>query len=409
MRVRTVAQGLFSSLRSAMSCHCAELHMFGLHLIPRMTSCHSGAASSKQDDIVSFDLMFGTANSDEEFGKLSVWKAISIRWQEEDAISTKQSSESGTSASEPLHSTDENGSTKKGKSSLGAGLGEAFGKVSRSPSRSHKVRFSDTTATISNNGTTSTEAVHDRACTSIVLSPVTDLCADIHQSDMAADHPLGFIPCTEAPTGFELYCHARIPESSNAASLTLREALRDIKNLSLSFEYAERLNIALALSFSVLQLCNTPWLGTVISPDDIIFIRELGSTQYFQHNVDQPSPFLIQKQPKSYCWKKPEKRFNFALLSLGSLLINLMVGCQDSDEDLKETMSKSSLTPWMREKKNMMDRCDDASPVYEEAVEWCFSEGCNFMTLRDENLSRMFYDRVIMKLQHDIDAMNSVW
>lgn len=86
-----------------------------------------------------------------------------------------------------------------------------------------------------------------------------------------------------------------------------------------------------------------------------------------------------------------------------------MVGCQDSDEDLKETMSKLSLTPWMREKKNMMDRCDDASPVYEEAVEWCFSEGCNFMTLRDENLSRMFYNRVIMKLQHDIDAMNSVW
>lgn len=57
------------------------------------------------------------------------------------------------------------------------------------------------------------------------------------------------------------------------ATITLRELLRDHREGRPSFDYVQKLKVALAMARCVLHLYKTPWLARVLTLDDFVFLR----------------------------------------------------------------------------------------------------------------------------------------
>lgn len=116
----------------------------------------------------------------------------------------------------------------------------------------------------------------------------------------------------------------------------------------MGFGLLEGLNIALALSFGVLRLCNTPWLGTVVTLGDIVSVRVPGASQCFTGGFDYPSPFRVHPLPTSASPEKKPRPVNFTLLLLGMLLTHMAMGhaieAVELDEKLEHGQASTGLT-----------------------------------------------------------------
>lgn len=369
----------------------------------------SGEDNDSRDGLVFFDMIFGT------FPELqrdsSTWQGLKARWKDDTCNLLEQKALTGICRSvDSLSLKDTDQSGQRGKSTLEAGLGAVRSILNNSPSpsrlkRRDKVRFFISSTPTSTDEGSTVKAADSRITESITLSHITDLCADIQQHEVIAKEPIGFIPCDEKQKGFDLYHHDSMPSSSDTASLTLREALSGKDGLT-EFELSERLNIALALSFSVLQLCNTPWLGRVISVDDIVFLRVADTPRCYTPKLDLPAPFLVRQSPTARHKGKSLRPVNFALLSLGVLLTHVIMGRPVEAIDLSEDMSKEQLVSRKNLANDKVATCDDASENYVDAVQWCFNHCFTFATLEDQDLSRSFHDAVIARLERDLKSID---
>lgn len=111
------------------------------------------------------------------------------------------------------------------------------------------------------------------------------------------------------------------------------------------FELIETLNIAFTLSCNVLQLCNTPWLGEIISLDNIRFFRDTKNPRCYALKVHFPAPFLVRQSSRARHFEKTLRPVNFALLTLGVLLIHIIMGRQVESIHLNKDMAKER---WFR-------------------------------------------------------------
>lgn len=398
-KIRTLTQHLFSALCKVLCCPCADSHRLGLHLVQM-----SSEDKDSHDGGVSFDIIFGTPHELERDN--SKWKGLNIRWKGDEYNPMEQNGSTGICRSvNSLSLRDKGPSAQKEKSTFEGGFGAVWSKLHRPPSTPRlkgraKVRFLISAAPTSTDEVSTAKAEDNNT-----LSHIADLCADIHRGEVIAKQPLGFIPCDEKPKGFDLYFHDDMPSSSNTASLTLREALSS-KNGLTGFELRERLNIALTLSFSILQLCNTQWLGKIISLDDIVFLRAADTPRCYTQKLDFPAPFLVRQSPTARQMQKSLKPVNFALLSLGVLLTHIIMGLPVEAIDLSENMTKELLVSRKKLADDKVATCDYASENYVGAVQWCFNHCFTFATLEDQELSRNFHDAVIARLERDLRSID---
>jgi hypothetical protein len=408
--VRTLTNSLFSALCKVICCRCAESHRLGLHLSQR-----TGMDKDSRDGSVSLDVIFGTFP--EPHGGSSVWRVLNVRRKGDECNPLEQNSRMGEGICRSVDSLslkEKDISGQKETSTLETDLGAVWSKLSPSPStprsrRLTKVRFFISAALTSADEVSTDKSGENRISGPTTLSHITDLCADIQRDDVAANQPVGFISCVGNSGGFDLYHNDGAPSSSDMASLTLREALSS-KNGLKDFELIERLNIALTLSSSILQLCNTPWLNKMISLDDIVFLRVKNSQRCYTQQSDFPVPFLIRnlKSPTVHQEGKPLRPVNFALLSLGILLTHIIMGSPVEAIDLNENMSKELLISRRKLADDKVATCDDASGNYVDAVQWCFTHCFTFATLEDQDLSREFHDAVIARLERDLRSIDSL-
>lgn len=403
-KIRTLTQHLFSALCKVLCCRCADSHRLGLHLVQR-----SGEDKDSHNGRVSFDMIFGTFHELQRDN--AIWKGLKIRWKGDESSPLEQNGSTGICRSvDSLSSRNKYPSAQKEKSTSEVGLGAVWSKLNRSPSTPRlkgraKVRFFISAAPTSTDEVSIAKTEDSRSTEKITLSHITDLCADIQQGEVIAKQPLGFIPCDEKPEGFDLYVHDGMPSSSDTASLTLREALSGKDGLT-EFELKERLNIALTISFSILQLCNTPWLGNIISLDDIIFLRAADAPRCYTQKLNFPAPFLVRQSPTVSRMQKSLRPVNFALLSLGVLLTHIIMGRPVEAIDLNEDMPKALLVSRKKLADDKVATCDDASENYVGAVQWCFNHCFTFATLEDQELSRNFHDAVIARLERDLRSID---
>ncbi|KAG6363888.1 hypothetical protein INS49_008991 [Diaporthe citri] len=405
-KVRTTARGLFSSLCNVMRCQCVDSHMIGLHLRQRA----EGDVFS-EDAAAPFEMIFGTNNGDH--GQDPSFELLNIQWTGQKTVSPEQTSSMETSHCFESLSNDREVSVQKARFSLGASLGEAFPKLRRSPSPSkpecrRKVRFSETVTPTPKFECSVTTIGTRSIVKGVSLSHITDLCSNIKRGEAIANQPIGFIPCAEIPEGFNIYRHDCL-RNFNKASLTLRDALSSNKPGSEDFELAERLNVALALSFGILQLCNTHWLEKVVSLEGIVCLRAVSlEQQHLALDLEHPSLFLVRQPSSDLSPEKPGKPINFALLSLGVVLTHIIMGRRVEAIDISEDMTKETLLSKRNIAYNQVEICDYASTNYVDAVQWCLQNCFTFKTLEDENLSRDFHDAVIARLESDLGSIQAL-
>ncbi|KAJ9143383.1 hypothetical protein NKR23_g6633 [Pleurostoma richardsiae] len=181
-------------------------------------------------------------------------------------------------------------------------------------------------------------------------------------------------------------------------------SLRDIlerNGSSLLVPYRDRLNLAVVISSSILQLHGSPWLPATISSRDIFFTTKGNYPIY-------DSPFLIKVLPDN----GPTDQINFplmrnpTLLSLGLLLIELIMGKTiDSMRTPEERNVASSgmLVDYITAQR-LLDQVRMASSYYGTAVSRCVDGDFHTRNLGLDNVDfcQEVYAGVVALLEKDL-------
>jgi hypothetical protein len=240
------------------------------------------------------------------------------------------------------------------------------------------------------------------------LKPIKSLCAAIATlqqpqrevclsllADEYAKQKYGILiyPCKDAP---------RDTEGWTVSSL--RTILYDP-----AFARRNRLQLAVTLASSVLQLHETPWLNNGWGTDDILFIKRAGITAY-------DHPFVSQRfendERSAYGLHQSSSMSriirNRTLYALGISLIELWYGkplsALSRDEDQAET---DALTEWNTADRLVEELYNEAGERYSDAVRRCIR--CDFdrraSSLVDEAFQRAVFQGVVIKLKETYDFM----
>lgn len=289
----------------------------------------------------------------------------------------------------------------------------------RSPRRVHwpsslTIRTSSSTACVAQAATeiqyTSSLSSSIRHGSDARPSLITDLCYTIRKGkykSLAATNSIGDISSNSYR--FKLCYHDCQPDYLNAISLSTVFKAQEMGGTLITFNYTERLRLALALSYSVLHLYKTPWLAKTVAPEDIVFVREQqqSTTNRVEH-LDRPflakilsstPPSVTQTQPKQAAGRP----MDLTILSLGLLLIQIMVGRQISDLSLTPDM-RMGLTLSKKElaSKYIASVMENGGMNYAGAVQWCLESILSVACLDDEKFAQNFYNAVIVKLEGDL-------
>ncbi|KAI3328088.1 hypothetical protein HD806DRAFT_485041 [Xylariaceae sp. AK1471] len=184
-------------------------------------------------------------------------------------------------------------------------------------------------------------------------------------------------------------------------------SLKDIlqqKDNSVYLSTEDRLQLAVVISSSILQLHGSPWLARAISSQDIFFIQKHSYPIYGQ-------PFLIRKLPddnSSSVEETPDTHLkrNPTLLALGVLLIELFLGeTIDSLRTPKErSLSCTDLLLNYMTVKRLIERVRGASSNYATAITRCVDGELHSseLTLDSEDFCHDIYSGVVSLLENDV-------
>jgi hypothetical protein len=165
---------------------------------------------------------------------------------------------------------------------------------------------------------------------------------------------------TETPTAISLYKRLTNSPQNRNTKLTRKE----------------RLQLALTLASSVLQLHKTQWLGERWGKNDILFLG--GNVPYVSRT------FLASSHPPPQDLATPVKSLpivrNETIFALGVILIELCLGSalenMRSPEDLSDDGTSNSLTNYLTARRLVNEVYDEGGGRYGDAVRRCIH--CEF-------------------------------
>ncbi|OAA67691.1 hypothetical protein LEL_10314 [Akanthomyces lecanii RCEF 1005] len=167
--------------------------------------------------------------------------------------------------------------------------------------------------------------------------------------------------------------------------------------------YTEKLQLAVTLSSSFLQLCGTPWLSEHMSSDNIVFQRRKNTYFYedmFIWKATRHEPLSVGA-PASLL----EERRNPALLSLGFLLVELFFGrplaadCSIAEQRLERKFREAQL---------LLPRIRLESGNYFSAVSRCLDGELHTRKLDEMQLTEHAYAGIVALLKKDLEALSIV-
>lgn len=370
---------------------CSGAHNVGLEMAPRKDVILPG----EEEEETARALHFGVIIESHDQQRSRRWEAVRIQLvQDKDALPTPPTTPSSDVASS--------------KSRLRVRWAPSL--TIRSSSQitdltSHKTTFNASSSTLSS----------ELSNTSFSQSlPITDLCQILQGGKGKATVPNCYGYISSKSRKFNLYHHKSQPE--NLSAMTLRTILDSSLDSGVNhFIYAERLKVALALSYSILHLYNTPWLAKIVTPDDILFIREQGQASGSStHQLGRPflakvlspaSGGTFQSQPSEPAMFRP---MDLTILSLGLLLIQIIVG---------RPIAELAIDPKMKVMDAILSKQAIASQMtgsvlengginYAGVVQWCLNR--SVACLDDEKLGQEFHEAVIVRLEDDLRLQTTV-
>ena len=160
------------------------------------------------------------------------------------------------------------------------------------------------------------------------LGATLDLCQKIKSARKQAQFDYYGVIIDQSLLGTREYAvyPVSVPEFESTrhwSVITLREILEQKGDFP-HLPYRDRLQLAVVISSSVLQLHGSPWLPNVFSSCEICFVKKRGRLVYDQ-------PFIMKNLPGNEPGRRRDEiivpfQCNPALLSLGILLIELVLG-----------------------------------------------------------------------------------
>ncbi|KAL2672478.1 hypothetical protein Neosp_013189 [[Neocosmospora] mangrovei] len=419
--IRGLSRSIFDALRSAATCRCVQSHDVCLELVPRKAVLVPSDVEDEVAKNLNFHVVLGSYESpsadtdcssqDEKRVKSlerpTRWDSLRVQFEPKSEPNVKPPSSLSVPPSSP-----------------------------RSPSPRRRVRFRESLGFTSKRELTSssTETLSVVSEKNLVVStasvpiealpPVlkSDLCQVIftwhEECKESALKRCGYI--ADPHRMFGLYPQHRHPESSS--TVTLRQMLEGKDPVFQDLDLVEKLRIALSISMSILHLYDTPWLGGTLTLDDVVFLRE---SQKATLHPDSPlRPFMaknfvkrsnaaapLEAQPQSKP-RKPSKAMNLMVLSLGTILIQVMIGqavpaldmVADSDMDLNAMLEKHEAGGKFND-----EVLQNGGWNYMAAVKWCLETESvlGIMGLENEDFCQRFYEAVVARLEKDIQQLSS--
>lgn len=375
--IRKLSRGIYAALQSVIICDCTDSHNLGLEIAPRKDVMLPG----DEEDEAAKSLDFCVAVRSRARNQLG-----SQRWEK---VRVQLAADETTLPTPP---------TK-----LSTDLPRSRSPRLRWPSLP-TIRSSQTRASVLNTPTQSTSHLS-------ASMQITNLCGTLHKGKGKATVQDSYGYIFNKASKFNLFHQdSQGCDPENLSAITLRTILDDHSSGRSQFTYGERLRVALALSYSVLHLYSTPWLAKVVTPDDIIFLREQQAPDTYIYHLDRP--FLVKTPPKSSASaslsQPPQamlgRPMDPIILSLGLLLIQVIVGRHidnlDLDPDVRgigSILDKQSAASQMT-----LSVLENGGMNYAGAVQWCLDSVLCGAGLDDEKVGQDFHKLVIAKLEADM-------
>ncbi|KAK0651026.1 hypothetical protein B0T16DRAFT_442612 [Cercophora newfieldiana] len=198
-------------------------------------------------------------------------------------------------------------------------------------------------------------------------------------------------------------------ESQRAFSL--RTLLSSDKSTTLPpLDYPQKLKLAVALAISILHLFGTPWLSTasVITLDNVLFFHQDDPTSDPDPERAPYQPFITQTLtqkplqgplPTTHSTPRP---VNLAVLSLGALLIQVILGRVVSTLEMTEHMDMNAILAKHEAGTRLSSEVLEKGGIhYDTVVKWCLHSVLEVGGLENEAFCQKFYGAVVAKLKED--------
>ncbi|KAI0861777.1 hypothetical protein F4860DRAFT_475049 [Xylaria cubensis] len=215
------------------------------------------------------------------------------------------------------------------------------------------------------------------------------------------------------------------PDNGNESQrhITLRQVIDKNTSELPPFGFKDKLQVALALSASVLHLEGTPWLSQIMTLDDIVFM--VGSENIVnQQPCSCYRPFVVKSISNALTSQAatspvthltpPEQMLgvgrpiNLAVLSLGALLIQIMTSRVDDALEMTDNMDIRSIVS-KRERGSQLEEevRVNGGMNFAAAVNWCLDSIYGVAGLQNDTFCQHFYEAVIARLEDDLKMIAS--
>lgn len=187
--------------------------------------------------------------------------------------------------------------------------------------------------------------------------------------------------------------------ASSYSTVSLREIWAEVDAMPY-MTYTRKLQLAVTLSSSFLQLSDTPWLSAQISANHIVFLRHGDVPLYENGFISRPScaepPSL--GRPASLL----EARRNPALLSMGTLLVEIFLGRSLGQDG---GAAGQRLERKFREAQALLPRIRLESSNYFSAVSRCLDGELHTGRYDKMQLIEHTYAGVVALLKKDLEVL----
>ena len=216
----------------------------------------------------------------------------------------------------------------------------------------------------------------------------------------------------------------------NRGIVTLRQVLEEGRSTPL-FNYLDRLEVALAVSVSILHLYSTPWLERAVTLDDIVFLRDgttvtVSNINIVPHNkLDNTPPYRpfitktlagtsgdVSEPPDESLFPLGSRNqadihiANLAILSLGAILIQIIIGEKVDALEMKGQLDADTLLSKYNVGTGLLSQIRGSGGTnYEAAVNWCLVNAFKVANLKNDNFCDEYYVEVVARLERDAQLL----
>ncbi|QPC77924.1 hypothetical protein HYE68_008676 [Fusarium pseudograminearum] len=154
-----------------------------------------------------------------------------------------------------------------------------------------------------------------------------DLCMTLRNARQARPACYGHLIDTEcADRHFQVYPLGTTADSDGWSIVTLSDILEGKRGFNPLFSIPEKVQLALSIASSVLQLSNTPWLPEALTRRNVHFFRKGETLSYRCPFLQRSFPACLSQLPNTTTTSECVSLTNPTIFALGILLLEIILG-----------------------------------------------------------------------------------